>query len=78
MGRMISSRGVGLRLLGKIDAEAYKQIIQQQLVSNLHLISCQPSIFMQDNGPCHKAKKVMSYFEEKRIDLMEYQLRIWT
>ena len=38
---------------------------------NLHLIPCQPVIFMQDNGPCHRAKKVMSYFEEESINLMD-------
>lgn len=71
---MISSKGVGpiVRLFGTVNAEIYKQLLQQHVIGSLDLVSNQPSIFMQDNAPCHKAKKVMSYLEDEGVEVMDW------
>lgn len=71
---MISSTGVGpiIRLNGNMNAEVYKQLLQQHVVPNLRFSACQPAIFMQDNAPCHKAKKVMTFLEEEEVGVMNF------
>lgn len=71
---MISSEGVGplVRIYGRVNAETYKQLLQQHVIESLRLSPNQPSIFMQDNAPCHKAKKVISYLEEEEIRVMDW------
>lgn len=71
---MISSEGVGplVRIYGRVNAETYKQLLQQHVIESLRLSPNQPSIFMQDNAPCHKAKKVISYLKEEEIRVMDW------
>ncbi len=70
---VISVHGVGplVRLHGKVNAEVYKQLLEQRVVPYLRRTTQQP-VFMQDNAPCHKAKKVMNFLREKEIDTMNW------
>ena len=74
MWGMISSDGVGslVRLFGNINAEIYKQLLQKHVIGTLRVAPNQPSIFMQDNAPCHKAKKVTNYLQEEEIRVMDW------
>lgn len=70
---MISAAGVGplVRLYGKVNANVYKQLLDQTVVEYLHSTSDE-AIFMQDNAPCHKAKKVLDFLEQKGISTFEW------
>jgi Transposase and inactivated derivatives len=63
--------GVGVlkRVEGKIDSEAYRQILIHQAMPELkELIAQEPEhvvIFQHDNAPVHTAKKVQAYLETK-------------
>ena len=58
---MMSSAGVGplIRIQGTVNADVYKQILIQHVTPCLQMVP--NSVFMQDNAPCHKAKKIMDY-----------------
>ena len=60
---MISEAGTGLlvRLHGTINATEYKEIFKKH-VPNLRNAINQPTVFMQDNAPCHTAKSVKTFF----------------
>ena len=42
------------------------------MIGTLRLACNQPSIFMQDNAPCHKVKKVTNYLQENEIRVMNW------
>lgn len=70
---VISSFGVGplVRLHGKVNADVYKQLLIQHVVPYLRATTPN-AIFMQDNAPCHKAKKVMDFFKDNNINVMDW------
>ena len=70
---MISSSGVGplIRLHGKVNAEVYKQLLDQHVLPVFYASSQNP-VFMQDNAPCHKAKKVMDFLKANNVTTMEW------
>ena len=49
LGPLVRLYHGGHGLYGKVNAEVYKQILQQHGISNLRLVANQPPIFMQDN-----------------------------
>ena len=71
---VFSAEGPGplVRLHGRVNAEVYKQLLQQHLIPYLHATRLQPATFMQDNAPCHTAKKVKSFFEEENLSVMDW------
>jgi transposase len=71
---VISADGTGplVRLHGRVNAEVYKQLLQQHLLPYLGATRLQPPTFMQDNAPCHTAKKVKSFFEEENLSVMDW------
>ena len=62
---MISGDGVGplVRLQGKVNAGVYKQLVKDHVLLVRRKSNKQPSIFMQDNAPCHKAMVVMNFLK---------------
>ena len=62
---MICGDGVGplLRLQGKINTGVYKQVVKDHFLPVLRNSTKQPSMFMQDNAPCHKAMVVMNFLK---------------
>ena len=62
---MIAAASIRLlvRLHGKINASVYKEILKKH-VPNLRTAINQPTVFMQDNAPCHTAKSVKIFLSE--------------
>ena len=71
---MISLVGVGhiVHFHGNIDASAYKELLHQHALPHLHKGTIETPIFMPDSAPCHKAKTVLSFFEEEGIAVMKW------
>ena len=71
---MISRVGVGplVRLQGKVNAEVYKQLVKDHVLPVLRNSTKQPSIFMQDNAPCHKAMVVMNLLKAEHVTVMDW------
>lgn len=71
---MMSAAGCGplIRVHGTVNAEKYKQILEQYAIPHLRSSPLQPSVFMQDNAPCHTAKKVKSFLDDENIEVMNW------
>ena len=71
---MISSAGVGpiVCFHCDINASVYKELLHQHALPHLSRGTVETPIFMQDNVPCHKAKTVLSFLEEKGIAVMKW------
>ena len=65
----ISGDGVGplVRLQGKVKVGVYKQLVKEYVLPVLRNSTKQPSIFMQDNAPCHKAMVVMNFRKAENV-----------
>ena len=61
-----------LRLLDKINATVYKEILKKEVVPNLRITINQSDILMQDNAPCHTAKSVETFLSEVDITVIEW------
>ena len=70
---IISGDGVGplVRLQGKVNAGVYKQLVKDHVLPVLRNLTKQPSIFMQDNAPCHKAMVVMNFLNAENVTVMD-------
>ena len=71
---MFSSQGTTplVRLQTRINAQIYKNIVQDHVVPIIENSGFDRATFMQDNAPCHKAKVVMSYLSEQDFEIMDW------
>lgn len=71
---MFSAAGVGplIQLHGRVNANVYKNLLQQHMVPFLRSSPNQPAVFMQDNAPCHTAKQVKQFLETENIEIMKW------
>ena len=71
---MFSSHGTTplVRFQTRVNAQIYKNIVQDHIVPILQNSGFDTATFMQDNAPCHKAKVVMSYLSEQDFDIMDW------
>ena len=71
---MISRDGVGslVRLQGKVNAGVYKQLVKDHVFPVPRNSTKQPSIFMQDNAPCHKAMVVINFLKAENVTVMDW------
>ena len=60
-----------VRLQGTVNAEVYKQILQQYAIPQLRSSPFQPPTFMHDNALCHTSKKVKSFLVDNRVQVMD-------
>ena len=69
---IMSASGVGpmIRIHGTVNSEVYKRILSLHATPCLQTVSS--AIFMQDNAPCHKSKRVMDFLRQKDITVMEW------
>ena len=69
---IMSAAGVGplVRIQGTVNADVYQRILSQHAVPCLQTMT--NPVFMQDNAPCHKARKVMSYLSREGITVMDW------
>ena len=71
---MFSSQGTTplVRLQTHINAQIYKNTVQDHVVPIIQNSGFNRATFMQDNAPCHKAKVVMSYLIEQDFEIMDW------
>lgn len=70
-----SRAGVGelRRVDGTINQHSYKAMMAEAMMpSGERLFGGEEYIFQQDNAPCHKAKSVMDFFRQKKINVMDW------
>ena len=53
-----------------MNSERYIELLETHFLQMFSLYECQ--IFMQDGAPCHKSKKVMKWFKNHNITLLEW------
>ena len=71
--RMFSSQGRMplVWLQTRVNAQIYKNIVQDHVVPIIQNSGFDRATFMQDNAPCHKAKVVMSHLSEQDFKIMD-------
>ena len=71
---MISGDGVGplVQLQGKLNEGVYKELVKDHVLPELRNSTKQPSIFMQDNAPCHKAMVVMNFLKAENVTVLDW------
>ena len=71
---MFSSQGTTplVRLQTRVNAQIYKNIVQDHVVPIIQNSGFNRATFMQDNAPCHKAKVVMSYLSKQDFEIMDW------
>ena len=71
---MFSSQGTTplVRLQTRVNAQIYKNIVQDHVVPIIQNSGFDRATFMQVNAPCHKAKVVMSYLSEQDFEIMDW------
>ena len=64
--------GYGCNIDGRMDAELYTQILEDELQQNLQYYGKEVTdvIFQQDNDPKYKFKKATKWFEDYQYDVM--------
>ena len=67
---MFSSQGTT-----RVNAQIYKNIVQDHVVPIIQNSGFDRATFMQDNAPCHKAKVLMSYLSEQDFEIMDWPLQ---
>ena len=74
---MFSSQGTTplVRLQTHVNAQIYKNIVQDHVVPIIQNSGFDRATFMQDNAPCHNAKVVMSYLSEQDFEIMNWPPR---
>ena len=75
---MISGDGMGplVRLQGKVNAGVYKQFVKDHVLPVLRNSTKRPSIFMQDNAPCHKVMVVMNFLKAENVTVRDWPPQI--
>ena len=70
---MFSSEGVGplLQFNRTINANVYRNLLEQHVIPSVRAASIQPSIFMHDNASCITAKRVKDYLQQENIPVMK-------
>ena len=71
---MFSSQGTTplVRLQTRVNAQIYKNIVQDHVMPIIQNSGFDRATFMQDNAPCHKAKVVISYLSEQDFEIMDW------
>ena len=72
---IISVHGTGrLEIVeGIMNQHKYKDVLQRRLLPQLRdWYGDRECIFMQDGAPCHKARSVMTFLQNKNIRLLEW------
>ena len=71
---IISAAGPGalVRLHWQINASVHKELLKQHVSPNLRTAINQPTVFMQDNALCHKAKSINTFFSEENVTVIDW------
>ena len=60
-----------MALEGNQTAATYVELLSNYILPELRAAG-RPMVFMQDNAPCHKAKKVMSFLDENNVETLDW------
>lgn len=73
----INGSGVCETYTGRLNQLEYRNILENSLIPSIELLidPNDQAIFQQDNAPCHKARSVMTWFEENGIDILPWPAR---
>jgi hypothetical protein len=68
-----SKMGMGplVAITGSMGAESYLKLLKDHFYP-AYEDGIEDLVFMQDNAPCHKARQVMQFFEDKGIDTLPW------
>ena len=71
--RMMAAAGCStfVRLQETVNAEVYKQILQQHAIPLLQFPQFQPQAFSQNNTLCHNSEKVKLFLVDNRVQVMD-------
>ena len=74
MGDVFFSAGVGpiIHIEGAVNANVYRNLLEQKVIPSLKESPIQPAIFMHDNAPCHTARRVKQDLAEENIDVVDW------
>ena len=61
-----------VRLQRRVKTGVYKQLVKDHVLPELRNSTKQPSIFMQDNAPCHKAMVVVNFLKAENVIVMDW------
>lgn len=53
-----------------MNGDRYIEVLQTHMLDFYEIGDC--NFFMQDNAPCHKAKRVMKWLQNKKVDVLEW------
>ena len=69
-----TSSGVGpiVRLTGTLTAEKYIQLLKDHLLPWAHQNPSNDWTYIPDNAPCHKTRRVMTFFEDENVKVMPW------
>lgn len=72
----MSWEGVGhaAKIDGKMDAELYCSILEDELLASIKYFKkkCKDTLFQQDNASIHKSRLATSWFQDHRIQVMDW------
>lgn len=72
----ISSKGMGFlnTIQGTLKQDQYKEILNCHLLPQLEswYPDGQESFFMHDSAPCHKARSVTEFLEQKNVKILQW------
>jgi len=54
----------------KMNAELYLQVLEDHMLNFYHIHGSE--VFMHDSAPCHKARKITRYLEQKQVSVLEW------
>ena len=52
----------------KMNSDQHVKVLEEHMLSMFHIHSCE--VFMQDNAPCHKSKKVTNFLQQQKIECL--------
>ena len=61
-----------VRLTGTLTAEKYIQLLKDHLLPWAQQNLSKDWTYMQDNAPCHKARRVKTFFEDENVKVMPW------
>ena len=53
-----------------MNSDQYVKVLEEHMLSMFHIQSCE--VFMQDNAPCHKFKKVTNFLQQQKIRVLDW------
>ena len=56
----------------QVNATIYKNLLKSHVLPVLNNSDVKDSLFVQHNMPCHKAKSILNFLKEKKVQLLDW------